>query len=153
MQARGSYLHKSILDATRAIFFFGTPRTGELKEVVNVDASGRESNLIMQLKEGSESLAKQQEDLLCIWEFKQKVVIFSETEKTPLIRKVMFNPFLFSGCLFISWPRASLVSYIKRFKGLSDSPSSIGSQSTKPTKTACSLLLLWIQPISPSSNI
>lgn len=43
----------------------------------------------MQLKEGSEFLENQKEDLIRIWEgFKRKVVNFYETMKTPLVRMV-----------------------------------------------------------------
>jgi hypothetical protein len=85
--------HKSILNLTRGIIFFGTPhqglRTYGLEEMVDADSGGQRRNLIMQLKEGSEFLENQKEDLIRIWEgFKRKVVNFYETMKTPLVRMV-----------------------------------------------------------------
>jgi len=85
--------HKSILDATYGIFLFGTPyqglRTDELEEIVDVYSRGQILNLIMQLKEGSEFLENQKEDLVRIWErFNGKVVSFYETVKTPSLGKV-----------------------------------------------------------------
>ncbi|KAF8540115.1 hypothetical protein BDD12DRAFT_777518, partial [Trichophaea hybrida] len=84
--------HKPILDSTHGIFFFGTPqqglRTDEL-EMVDVDSGGQRSSLIMQLKDGSEFLENQKEDLIHIWDkFKPKVVSFYETVKTPSVRKL-----------------------------------------------------------------
>jgi hypothetical protein len=79
--------HKSILDSTYGIFFFGTPhqglRTDELEELVDVNSGGMRKNLILQLKEDSEVLENQKEDLIRMWEgFKRKVVSFYATVKT-----------------------------------------------------------------------
>jgi hypothetical protein len=58
--------------------------------MVDVDSGGQRRYLLMQLKEGSEFLENQKEDLIQIWEgFKgKKVVSFYETMKTPSVRKV-----------------------------------------------------------------
>ncbi|KAF8539938.1 hypothetical protein BDD12DRAFT_980660 [Trichophaea hybrida] len=84
--------HKLILDSTRGILLFGTPhqglRTDELEEMVDIDSGGQRSNLIMQLKEGSEFLENQKEDLIRIWEgFQRNVFSFYETVKTPSVTK------------------------------------------------------------------
>jgi len=84
---------KSILDSTRGIFFFATPHQGlctdALEQIVDADLGGQTSNLIMQLKEGSEFLENQKEHLLPIWDkFKQKVVSFYETVGTPSVSMV-----------------------------------------------------------------
>jgi len=60
-----------------------------------MDDDGQQSNLIKQLKEGSEFLESQKEDLLRVWEgFKQKlkVISFNENVGTPSVRKVN-NPY------------------------------------------------------------
>jgi hypothetical protein len=86
--------HKSILNSTHGIFLFGTPllglRTDELESLVDDAELGRQrNNLIAQLKDGSEFLDNQREDLLGIWEdSKQKIFSFYETKKTPSVRKV-----------------------------------------------------------------
>jgi hypothetical protein len=85
--------HKAILDSTHGIFFFGTPqqglRTEELEEMVAAYSGGQRSNLLAQLKENSEFLENQKEDLLRIWGgFERKVVSFYETVKTPSVKKV-----------------------------------------------------------------
>ncbi|KAF8536358.1 hypothetical protein BDD12DRAFT_290351 [Trichophaea hybrida] len=107
--------HKSILDSTRGIFFFGTPhqglRTDELEEMIDVDSGGQRCNLIMQLKEGSEFLENQKEDLIRIWEgFKQKVVSFYETVKTPSVKESRAD--LKEMVRWFKWSRDFLLSYI-----------------------------------------
>jgi len=60
-----------------------------------MDDDGQQNNLIKQLKEGSEFLESQKEDLLRAWEgFKQKrkVISFYENVGTPSVRKVN-NPY------------------------------------------------------------
>jgi hypothetical protein len=84
-------LYKSILDSTLGIFFLGAAhhglRTNEL-EVVDNDSGGQRSTLLQQLKEGSEYLENQKEDLLCVWEcFKGKIISFYELNKTICHRK------------------------------------------------------------------
>ncbi|KAF8545022.1 hypothetical protein BDD12DRAFT_800667 [Trichophaea hybrida] len=76
--------HKSILNSTHGIFFFGTPheglRTGELEAMVDLESGGEMCSLIIQLKEGSELLENQKEDLIQIWKkFEGKIVSFYET--------------------------------------------------------------------------
>jgi len=55
-----------------------------------MDNEHERSNLIKQLKEGSEFLENQKEDLLRVWRgFKQrKVISFYENLETPSVRKV-----------------------------------------------------------------
>jgi hypothetical protein len=86
-------LHRgSIVDSTHAIFFFGTPhqgfRTDGLEAVVDDDSGW---NLIAQLKEGSEFLKNQKEDLFPIFERlkERKVISFYETMMTPTTRVVI----------------------------------------------------------------
>jgi hypothetical protein len=60
--------------------------------MVDTDTGGQESrlNLLGQLKEDSEFLETQKEDLLCIWgEIQGKIVSFYETVKTPTTQKVI----------------------------------------------------------------
>ncbi|KAF8535735.1 hypothetical protein BDD12DRAFT_326423 [Trichophaea hybrida] len=94
--------HKHILDSTRGILLFGTPhqglRTDELEEMVDIDSGGQRSNLIMQLKEGSEFLENQKEDLIRIWDgFQRNVVSFYETVKTPSVTKSESGKFARDG--------------------------------------------------------
>jgi hypothetical protein len=59
--------------------------------MVDTETSEQESrlNLLRQLKEGSEFLETQKEDLLRIWgEIPGKIVSFYETVKTPTAQKV-----------------------------------------------------------------
>lgn len=94
MHSRNVSRHKHLLDATRAIFFFGVGhqglRTEELEAMV-IDLSGRDdsarSRLLKQLKENSDFLATQREDLVDIWEGR-KIFSFYETEFTPTVKKV-----------------------------------------------------------------
>jgi hypothetical protein len=56
----------------------------ELDDMVDVNLGGQRRDLITQLKEGSEFLENQKEDLIRIWDrFKAKVVSVYETMKTP----------------------------------------------------------------------
>ncbi|KAF8242573.1 hypothetical protein K440DRAFT_481581, partial [Wilcoxina mikolae CBS 423.85] len=92
--------HKSILCSTHGVFFFGTPyqglRTDELEEMVEDDE--QRSDFIKQLKEGSEFLENQKEDLLRVWErFKRKVVSFYENVETPSVRKLKSGVFAKEG--------------------------------------------------------
>jgi hypothetical protein len=51
--------------------------------VVDNDSGGQRSTLLQQLKEGSEYLENQKEDLLRVWEcFKGKIISFYELNKT-----------------------------------------------------------------------
>lgn len=53
------------------------------------DANGQRRHLLTQLKEGSEFLETQTEDLMRIWQgFKPKVFSYYETLNTPTVRKV-----------------------------------------------------------------
>jgi len=93
VESNRNVLHRSILDSTRGIFFFGTPhqglRTSVLEDMVDVDSGVQRSNLITQLKEGSEFLENQADDLLHIWpKYKGKIVSFYETVMTPPLRMV-----------------------------------------------------------------
>jgi hypothetical protein len=59
--------------------------------MVDIETGGQESrvNLLKQLKEGSEFLETQKEDLSRIWkEFQGKIVSFYEIVKTPTVQKV-----------------------------------------------------------------
>ncbi|KAF8538592.1 hypothetical protein BDD12DRAFT_884762 [Trichophaea hybrida] len=93
--------YKSILDSTYGIFLFGTPhqglRTNELESMVDVDSGGQRKNLMMQLKQGSEYLETQREDLISIWAgFEgKKLLSFYETMKTLPTR--MLNSEDFEG--------------------------------------------------------
>ncbi|KAF8534691.1 hypothetical protein BDD12DRAFT_755570, partial [Trichophaea hybrida] len=91
--------HTHILDATHSIIFFGTPhqgmRTYDLEEMVDAESGGHETsrqNLLRQLREGSEFLETQKEELSYIWgERKPKIVSFYETVATPTVKRVGFS--------------------------------------------------------------
>ncbi|KAF8533302.1 hypothetical protein BDD12DRAFT_984533 [Trichophaea hybrida] len=87
--------HKHILDAIYSMLFFGTPhegmRTYDLEEMVDVESGDYETsmhNLLRQLREGSEFLENQKEELCYIWkEYKPNIVSFYETAPTPTVRR------------------------------------------------------------------
>jgi hypothetical protein len=80
--------------------FFGTPheglRTYDLEEMVDAESGGYETsrhNLLKQLREGSEFLETQKEDLSYIWdEYKPKIISFYETEQSATVAKVRLKP-------------------------------------------------------------
>jgi len=80
--------------------FFGAPHSGlqgeDLEDMVGIYAGGGQRRyLIMQLREGSEFLETQKEDLMNVWkDFKGKLVSFFETMKTPSVKKVITITFL-----------------------------------------------------------
>ncbi|KAH0556424.1 hypothetical protein GP486_005657 [Trichoglossum hirsutum] len=94
VESRRNPLHQHILNSTHCLFFFGTPhqglRTKELEEMVDTETGGQESrlNLLRHLKEGSEFLETQKENLLHLWtEYSGKIVSFYETLKTPTVER------------------------------------------------------------------
>jgi len=66
-------------------------RTFDLEEMMDEEPGNYETsrhNLRRQLKEGSEFLENQKEDLSYIWrEYKSKIVSFYETVQTPTLEK------------------------------------------------------------------
>jgi hypothetical protein len=84
----------------RSIIFFGTPhqglRTYDLEEMVDAESGGYETsmhNLLKQLREGSEYLETQKEELSYVWdEYKPKIISFYETEHTATVAKVRLKP-------------------------------------------------------------
>lgn len=61
--------------------------------MVDAEPGEQRNNLIVQLKQDSEFLENQREELLGIWKsFKQKIFSFYETKKTPSVRKVNSTP-------------------------------------------------------------
>jgi hypothetical protein len=72
-------------------------RTYELEEMVKAESGGcdRETskhNLLKQLREGSEFLEVQKEELENIWaEYKPKIVSFYELIKTPTVEQVRIH--------------------------------------------------------------
>ncbi|KAF8543181.1 hypothetical protein BDD12DRAFT_874965 [Trichophaea hybrida] len=87
--------HTHILDAMHSIIFFGTPhqgmRTYDLEEMVDAESGSYETsrhNLLRQLREGSEFLENQKEDLSYIWEeYKPKIISFYESVQTPTVKR------------------------------------------------------------------
>jgi len=67
-------------------------RTYELEEMVDMESGGYETsrhNLLRQLREGSEFLETQKEDLSYIWEkYKPNIISFYETVQTPTVKRV-----------------------------------------------------------------
>jgi hypothetical protein len=90
VESKRNQHHKSILDSTYGIFLFGTPQQGFHAEQLERVVDARH-NLIRQLKEGSEFLENQKEDLLPILEClkERKVVSFYETLNTTLVRNMI----------------------------------------------------------------
>lgn len=96
IEARRNPSHRHILNAIKSIVFFGTPhdglRTYDLEEIVEAESSGHEtsrSNLLKQLREGSEFLEVQKDELSYIWEeYKPNIVSFYETVQTPTVEMV-----------------------------------------------------------------
>lgn len=95
IQSYRNRLDNSILESTHVIMFFGAPHGGlqadDLEEIVDIGAGCvQRRDLIMQLREGSEFLETQREDLINVWkDFKGKIVSFFETVKTPSVIKVI----------------------------------------------------------------
>jgi len=100
IESKRNQPHRHILTAIKAIIFFGTPheglRTYDLEEMVDAESGGYETsrhNLLKQLREGSEFLEVQKEELSHIWnEYMPKIVSFYETVKTPTVEKVSLEP-------------------------------------------------------------
>jgi hypothetical protein len=67
-------------------------RTYDLEEMVDAESGGYETsrhNLLRQLREGSEFLENQKEDLSYIWEeHKPKIISFYESVQTPTVKRV-----------------------------------------------------------------
>jgi len=94
IQAKTQALHNNILDATRTIFFFGAPhdgmRTTELEAMVKDISSDLESQpmkrlLLQQLREGSEFLESQRDELVDIWNGR-KIISYYETVDMPTVK-------------------------------------------------------------------
>jgi hypothetical protein len=71
-------------------------RTFDLEEMVDEESGGYETsryNLLRQLREGSEFLENQKEELSYIWkEYKPKIVSFYETVQTRTVQKARLKP-------------------------------------------------------------
>ena len=94
MQAKTQALHNHILDATRAIFFFGAPHNGlrisGLGAMVRDMPSDLESQpvkLLQQLREGSEFLESLKDELVDIWS-RRRIISYYETVGTPTVKSV-----------------------------------------------------------------
>jgi hypothetical protein len=94
LDARNEYeTYGSLLDATIAIFFFGTPhhglRTEELNQMVKdvIEDKKHMSKLLDNLSEGSEFLENQGNAFMRLLE-KRRVINFYETRKTQTPKKV-----------------------------------------------------------------
>jgi len=94
MQAKAHELHSHILDATRAVFFFGAPhngmRTTELEAMIEDMSSDPESQptkLLHQLREGSEFLESQRDEIVDILKG-IAIISYYETVDTPTVKKV-----------------------------------------------------------------
>jgi hypothetical protein len=93
IQTKTQTLHSHILDATRTVFFFGAPhngmRTTELEAMVKDMSSDLESQatkLLQQLREGSEFLESQRDELVDIWSGR-KIISYYETVDTPAVKQ------------------------------------------------------------------
>jgi hypothetical protein len=96
IEAKRNPSYKYLLDALHSIVFFGTPhqgmRTYDLEEMVEAESGRYETskqNLLNQLREGSEFLENQMEELCYILEdYKPQIVSFYETVLTPTVKMV-----------------------------------------------------------------
>jgi hypothetical protein len=93
IQAKTQTLHSHILDATQTLIFFGAPhngmRTTELEAMVkdmSSDLESQQTKLLLQLREGSESLESQRDELVDIWNGR-KIISYYETVDTPTVKK------------------------------------------------------------------
>jgi hypothetical protein len=70
-------------------------RTRDLEEMVDEESDSYETskhNLLRQLRQGSEFLENQKEELSYIWEkYKPKIISFYETVQTPTVKMVGFH--------------------------------------------------------------
>ncbi|KAF8246653.1 hypothetical protein K440DRAFT_683829 [Wilcoxina mikolae CBS 423.85] len=96
LKSKNGSQYKHLFDSTRAIFFFGTPHQGlevnELLSMVEDVSQGKKtsrSELVKQLREGSDFLDTQRDDITNLWGPTSNIQIFSfyETKKTPTVRK------------------------------------------------------------------
>ncbi|KAF8534445.1 hypothetical protein BDD12DRAFT_895913 [Trichophaea hybrida] len=93
IECKRNRTHTHILDAMHSIIFFGTPhqgmRTYDLEEMVDAESGGYDTsrgNLLKQLREGSEFLENQKDDLSYIWEeCKPKILSFYELAPTSTV--------------------------------------------------------------------
>ncbi|KAF8253337.1 hypothetical protein K440DRAFT_534211, partial [Wilcoxina mikolae CBS 423.85] len=97
-------LNRDLFDLTSAIFFFGTPHNGlqtaELEAMVDDMASKPESTasmLLQQLRQGSEFLESQADELVDIWPGR-RIVSFYELLETPTVRRMVDS---FSALLYL----------------------------------------------------
>jgi len=79
------------------MLFFGAPHNGlkfhGLETMVEVHRSEQRRNLVMQLKEGSEFVESQKEDLMKVWkDFTGKLISFFETAKPLQANEVITMP-------------------------------------------------------------
>jgi hypothetical protein len=87
-------IHKALVDATIAVFFFGTPHQGlrieELRGMAMdlIPDSDDTVDLLQKLRAGSDFLEMQSEELVELLETK-KVVSFYETLRTQAVRMVI----------------------------------------------------------------
>jgi len=78
IQAKTQTLHNHILDATRTVFFFGAPHNG----MCTTDLEAMVEDLESQLREGSEFLESQRDELVDIWNGR-KIISYYETMGSP----------------------------------------------------------------------
>lgn len=93
---------QSILNSTRAVFFFGAPHAGlnvdslvaMVEDTVSTPSDEQSARLCLleQLRENSEFLEDQKERLIPIWEG-LRIFSFCEADKTPEVKKVCFGSF------------------------------------------------------------
>jgi hypothetical protein len=96
LKSKNGGQYKHLFDSTRAIFFFGTPHQGlevnELLSMVEDKLPGETSRfeLVKQLREGSNFLDTQRDDIVNLWGPTSNIQIFSfyETKRTQTVTKV-----------------------------------------------------------------
>jgi hypothetical protein len=97
LQSNNGGQYRQIFDSTRAILFFGTPHQGlEVKELlamvedVSLSQRASRSNLVEQLREGSNFLDTYRDDITSLWGSISdiEIVSFYETKKTVTVKRV-----------------------------------------------------------------
>jgi len=96
LQSKHGGQYKQIFDSTRAIHFFGTPHQGlEINELLSMidDVSlgqSTRSDFVKQLREGTNFLNTQREDITSLWDKTAdiEIVSFYETKTTAVVKKV-----------------------------------------------------------------
>jgi hypothetical protein len=115
LESKSRKIYEHILNSTRALFFFGVPhqgfRTSEIEaRVKDMSRDGDSSAAVMlleKLRQNSEFLISQRNDLVDIWD-KINLYSFYEKVKTPTVVQVELNISSFNFVKDLSKAKISL---------------------------------------------